>query len=162
MEQARQHIALYDATIKDDLLAVSKMCLVEGCRKPDYHQTPFFAEEFAEKRARALVGYSESLSGALAAAADQTKCPSPDKCLKDELLLEPRIQQALPHIRFFLLEVGWYGNVAIECCQRNIVEFSRAGIETIQTMCPPADNNELAEPGLQCDDEFRECFEFGI
>jgi thiamine pyridinylase len=83
LEQARQHIALYDATIKDDLLAVSKMCLVEGCRKPDYHQTPFFAEEFAEKRARALVGYSESLSGALAAAADQTKCPSADKCLKD-------------------------------------------------------------------------------
>ncbi len=83
LELARQHIAIYDATIKDDLLAVSKMCQVESCRKPDYHQTPFFAQEFAEKRARALVGYSESLSGALAAAADLTQCPAADKCLQD-------------------------------------------------------------------------------
>lgn len=83
LEQARQHIAIYDAAVKDDLLAISKICQIESCRKPDYHQTPFFAEEFVEKRARALVGYSESLNGALAAAADSTKCPAADKCLAD-------------------------------------------------------------------------------
>jgi hypothetical protein len=110
LEQARQHIAVYDPTIKDDLLALSKICQVESCRKPDYHQTPFFAEEFAEKRARALVGYSESLSGALAAAADPTKCPVADKCLKDndfdveEFPLDDKGTHALSWVDSFVLD----------------------------------------------------------
>ncbi len=110
LEQARQHIAVYDPTIKDDLLAVSKICQVESCRKPDYHQTPFFAEEFAEKRARSLVGYSESLSGALAAAADPTKCPVADKCLKDndfdveEFPLDDKGTHAMSWVDSFVLD----------------------------------------------------------
>jgi len=83
LEQARQHILLYDATLKDDLLGVSKLCEVESCRKSDYHLTPFFAEEFAEKHARALVGYSESLNGALVASADPAKCPAATACRTD-------------------------------------------------------------------------------
>jgi hypothetical protein len=51
---------------------------------------------------------------------------------------------------------------AAECRQRKIIEFSRAGIETIQPMSPSPDKNEFAKPGLQRDNEFRECFEFGI
>jgi thiamine pyridinylase len=83
LEQARQHIVLYDSALKDDLLGVSAICEVESCRKSDYHGTPFFAEEFAEKHARALVGYSESLNGALAANADATKCPMATACRAD-------------------------------------------------------------------------------
>ena len=83
LQQARQHIILYDSALKDDLLSVSKICEVESCRKSDYHGTPVFAEEFAEKRARALVGYSESLNGALIADADTSKCPSATACRTD-------------------------------------------------------------------------------
>jgi len=81
--QARQHIVLYDSGLKDDLLSVSRLCEVESCRKSDYHQTPFFAEEFAEKHARALVGYSESLNGALTADADPKKCAAASACRTD-------------------------------------------------------------------------------
>src|SRR5216684_4873374 len=66
------------------------------------------------------------------------------------------------HSRFFLFELGWYGNIAIQCRQRKVVEFPRAGIETIQSMCPSPDENDLAEPGLNRDDEFRKRLEFGI
>jgi thiamine pyridinylase len=83
LEKAREHVVVYDSALKDDLLAVSKICQVESCRKSDYHQTPFFAEEFAKKHARALVGYSESLTGALAASADPTKCPLVSACRTD-------------------------------------------------------------------------------
>jgi hypothetical protein len=83
LDQARQHIVLYDSALKDDLLGVSAICDVESCRKSDYHSTPFFAEEFAEKHARALVGYSESLNGALVANADATKCPMASACRAD-------------------------------------------------------------------------------
>ena len=83
LEQARKHIVLYDAAPKDDLVRVSRICVVEGCRKSDHHDTPFFAEEFAQRHARALVGYSESLNGALAAGADAAKCPPSSACRAD-------------------------------------------------------------------------------
>ena len=80
----------------------------------------------------------------------------------DELFFEPRLQQALPHGRFFLFELGRNSNISIECRQRKIVKLPRTGIETIQTMCPSSDKNHVAEPGLQRDDEFRKRFESGI
>ena len=83
LEQARQHIVVHDPALKGDLFGVWAICEVEGCRKIDYHGTPFFAEEFAEKHARALVGYSESLNGALAANADAAKCPVDSRCRAD-------------------------------------------------------------------------------
>jgi len=83
LDQARRHIALYDPILKDDLVAMSEVCAVEGCRKSEQHGTPFFAEEFAQKRARALVGYSESLNGALLAGADTSKCPTATSCRAD-------------------------------------------------------------------------------
>jgi len=36
---------------------------------------------------------------------------------------------------------------------RKIVELSRTRIDTIQAMCPSSDENDLAEPGLQRNDE---------
>jgi len=110
LDQARQHIVLYDSALKDDLLRVLKICEVESCRKSDYHQTPFFAEEFAERHARALVGYSESLNGALNADADQKKCPAGSACRTDanfdveELPLDDKGAHAMSWVDSFTLD----------------------------------------------------------
>ena len=53
------------------------------CRDSNQHQTAFFAEQFGAKRARALIGYSESLNGALKLATDKGKCPMAAACLVD-------------------------------------------------------------------------------
>jgi len=79
-----------------------------------------------------------------------------------ELFFEAGFQQAFTYGRFFLFELGWHGDIAIEGCQRKIIEFSRTGIEAIQTMCPSPDENDLAEPGLNRNNEFRKRFEFGF
>ena len=82
--------------------------------------------------------------------------------LSYELFFEAGLQQAFPYGRFFLFELGWYGDIAIEGCQRKIIEFSRTEIEAIQTMCPSPDENDLAEPGLNRNNEFRKRFKLGI
>jgi hypothetical protein len=74
--------------------------------------------------------------------------------LSDELFFEAGFQQALPHGGFFFFQFGRYGDIAIECRQRKIVELPRTGIEAIQTMCPSPDEDELAEPGLNRCNEF--------
>jgi len=111
LDQARQHIALYDPALKDDLVAVSKVCGVEGCRKSEHHGTPFFAEEFAQRRARALVGYSESLNGALLADADPSKCPTATSCRTDanfdveELPLDDKGAHTMSWVDSFTVDV---------------------------------------------------------
>src|SRR5258707_14306183 len=79
-----------------------------------------------------------------------------------ELFFEAGFQQPFAHSRFFLFELAWYGHIAIQCRQRKIVEFPRAGIETIQSMCPSPDENDLTKPGFNRAHEFRKRFEFRI
>lgn len=59
------------------------MCEQKTCRDSNQHQTTFFAEQFGAKRARALIGYPESLNGALKLASDKVKCPTTTACLAD-------------------------------------------------------------------------------
>ena len=80
----KEHIAAFDHDIEKDLIAIRDMCEESSCRDSSKHGTSFFAEEFDAKKARALIGYSESLNGALKWAADPTKCPVKDSCLHDE------------------------------------------------------------------------------
>jgi thiamine pyridinylase len=118
LEQARQHVVLYDSALKDDLVGLSRICVVESCRKSTYHDTPFFAEEFAEKHARALVGYSESLNGALAANADATKCPAGSACRADanfdveELPLDDKGAHTMSWVDSFTLDTKCKGQCA--------------------------------------------------
>lgn len=79
----KTHIAVFDTTIENDLARLRDLCEGTACRDSTKHATPFFAEEFETKKARALVGYSESLNGALKAAADKSKCPTDSACLQD-------------------------------------------------------------------------------
>jgi thiamine pyridinylase len=79
----KMHIAVFDAAIEKDLARLRDLCEGTACRDSKKHSTPFFAEEFETKKARALIGYSESLNGALKAAGDKSKCPTDRSCLHD-------------------------------------------------------------------------------
>jgi len=53
--------------------------------------------------------------------------------LRQRISLQNQPQQALANDRFFHLQFCWYGDVSIERGHWKIHEFSRAGIEAIQT-----------------------------
>jgi thiamine pyridinylase len=126
LEQARQHVALYDSAIKDDLLTLSRMCEAEGCRDSKHHGTPFFAEEFAEKHARAFVGYSESLAAALGASGDTSKCQTSNACLNDvdfdveELPLDDKGAHTMSWVDSFTVDAD-----CKDQCAKDAAEFVR-------------------------------------
>ncbi len=126
LEQALQHVALYDSGIRDDLKAIVGICEGEGCRDSNHHDTPFFAEEFAEKRARAFVGYSEKLADALTAKGDASKCPSANACLSDgdfdveELPLDDKGAHPMSWVDSFTLDAR-----CTDQCAKDAAEFTR-------------------------------------
>jgi|ERR1700733_7431217 len=102
-------IAVFDPSLESDLQALSDMCEV-GCRDSSRHGTAFFAEQFDAHNARALIGYSESLNGALKLASDQSKCPYAARCLDDadidveELPLDPKESKTMSWVDSFTVD----------------------------------------------------------
>jgi thiamine pyridinylase len=82
-DQVAAHVGAFDKTLEKDLVSIRNLCEQKTCRDPDKHDTSFFAEQFGAKHARALIGYSEKLNGALQLAADKSKCPTAGSCLND-------------------------------------------------------------------------------
>jgi thiamine pyridinylase len=103
------HIAVFDQTLESDLQALADMC-ENGCRDSKHHGTSFFAEQFDALRARALIGYSESLNGALKLASDPSKCSNADHCLRDsdidveELPLDPKGSKTMSWVDSFTVD----------------------------------------------------------
>jgi len=103
------HIAVFDPSLESDLRALSDMC-EGGCRDSSHHGTTFFAEQFDARKARTLIGYSESLNGALKLASDQSKCSYADRCLHDadidveELPLDPKGSKTMSWVDSFTVD----------------------------------------------------------
>jgi thiamine pyridinylase len=126
LEQARRHVVLYDVSLKNDLIAISRLCVVEECRKAEQHGTTFFAEEFAQKRARAFAGYSENLSAALGLSEDTSKCPNVSACRTDK---DFDVQQ-LPLDDKGLHTMSWVDSFTVDTnckdqCAKDAAEFIR-------------------------------------
>jgi thiamine pyridinylase len=104
------HIAVFDPSLESDLRALSEMCEGTACRDSNHHGTTFFAEEFDARIARALIGYSESLNGALKLALDKSKCPDAASCLHDadidveELPLDPKGNKTMSWVDSFTVD----------------------------------------------------------
>jgi thiamine pyridinylase len=108
----KEHIGIFDLDLEKDLAAIRDMCEGSSCRDSKKHSTPFFAEEFGAKKARALIGYSESLNGMLNLAADKSKCPDRNSCLQDrdidveELPLDPAANKAMSWVDSFTVDAN--------------------------------------------------------
>jgi thiamine pyridinylase len=77
-------IATIDTAIEGDILALKKYCDTASCRNKVLHDyTGTHGAEFARKRGKALVGYSEILHDVLA---EIPNCSSTDPCLSAEKL----------------------------------------------------------------------------
>lgn len=106
----KQHVAVFDPDVESDLAALRDRCEGASCRDSKKHGTSFFAEEFDAKKARALIGYSESLNGALMYAANNNNCPSAGACLQDadidveELPLDANGNHAMSWVDSFTLD----------------------------------------------------------
>jgi hypothetical protein len=78
-----QHVAPavqnLDPAIENDLIRLSKLCPNAGCRDQVFHEiTGIYGQQFARKRSKALVGYSELLRSVLI---EKSNCG--DDCLGD-------------------------------------------------------------------------------
>lgn len=63
---AQKHIDPADESLEADLVRVLKMCPVGSCRDQIFHElTGIYGREFALKRSKALIGYSELLHSVL-------------------------------------------------------------------------------------------------
>jgi thiamine pyridinylase len=68
-----------DSAVEDDLIRLSKLCPHGGCRDQIFHEiTGIYGQEFARKRSKALVGYSELLRSVLL---ENLNCPA--DCIGD-------------------------------------------------------------------------------
>ena len=120
------HVGTFDKSLESDLVSLREMCEQDTCRDSNQHETAFFAEQFGAKHARALIGYSESLNGALKQAANKAKCPSAAACLVDadidveELPLDSHAPKVMSWVDSFV--------VAKKCtdqCLADAAEFIR-------------------------------------
>jgi thiamine pyridinylase len=104
------HAGAFDKTLEKDLVSIRDLCEQKTCRDEDKHQTSFFAQQFGGKHARALIGYSESLNGALELAADRSKCLTAGSCLNDadidveELPLDSHASKAMSWVDSFVID----------------------------------------------------------
>jgi thiamine pyridinylase len=107
---AQQHIALFDQELEKDLFTIRDLCAGTICRDPKNHFSSIFAEQFASKQARALIGYSESLNGALRLGTDKNQCGNPGSCLSDqdidveELPLDEKGARAMSWVDSFVVD----------------------------------------------------------
>jgi thiamine pyridinylase len=80
--QVQSHLTPYDSTIEDNLKRVGSLCDAGFCRNGNYHQAiGFYGSQFVRGRARAFVGYSESLYYMLWEA--ENACAVKEKCYTD-------------------------------------------------------------------------------
>jgi thiamine pyridinylase len=64
--QVKQHIDPADESLEADLVRVLKLCPTGSCRDLVFHEiTGIYGQEFAQKRSKALIGYSELLHSVL-------------------------------------------------------------------------------------------------
>lgn len=64
--QVKQHIDPADTNLEADLVRVLKLCPTGSCRDQVFHEiTGIYGQEFALKRSKALIGYSELLHSVL-------------------------------------------------------------------------------------------------
>lgn len=69
-----------DSAVENDLVRLSKLCPDGGCRDPIFHElTGIYGQEFARKRSKVLVGYSELLHSVLL---EKSNCGA--DCLGDQ------------------------------------------------------------------------------
>jgi thiamine pyridinylase len=108
-DEVAAHVGAFDKTLEKDLVSIRDLCEQKTCRDDTKHQTSFFAEQFGAKHARALIGYSESLNGALELAANKSKCPA-GSCLSDtdidveELPLDSHASKAMSWVDSFVVD----------------------------------------------------------
>ncbi len=120
------HVGAFDKSLESDLVSIRDMCEQKTCRDSNQHQTTFFAEQFGAKHARALIGYSESLNGALKQAADKVKCPTAAACLTDadidvgELPLDSHAPKVMSWVDSFVVD-----KKCTEQCLADAAEFIR-------------------------------------
>jgi thiamine pyridinylase len=123
----KKHIAVFDSTLETDLVAIRDLCEGTSCRDSSKHGTTFFAQEFGAKKARALVGYSESLNGTLALAADKSKCPDLKSCLQDkdidveELPIDPQGSKTMSWVDSFTIDINCKDQCATDAV--NFIHF---------------------------------------
>jgi hypothetical protein len=109
-DEVAAHVGAFDKDIEKHLVSIRDLCEQKTCRDDKKHQTSFFAEQFGAKHARALIGYSESLNGALEMAADKSKCPTATSCLGDadidveELPLDSHASKAMSWVDSFVID----------------------------------------------------------
>jgi hypothetical protein len=109
-DEVAAHVGAFDKDIEKDLVSIRDLCEQKTCRDQNRHQTSFFAEQFGAKHARALIGYSESLNGALELAADKSKCPTAGSCLNDadidveELPLDSHASKVMSWVDSFVID----------------------------------------------------------
>jgi thiamine pyridinylase len=120
------HVGAFDKGLESDLVAIRDICEQKTCRDSNQHQTAFFAEQFGAKRARALIGYSESLNGALKLATDKGKCPTAAACLVDsdidveELPLDSHAPKVMSWVDSFVVD-----KKCTDQCLADAAEFIR-------------------------------------
>jgi thiamine pyridinylase len=62
----KDHLQTADTALEDDLIRIVKMCPTGMCRDSIFHElTGFYGQEFANGRAKTLIGYSELLHSVL-------------------------------------------------------------------------------------------------
>lgn len=82
LSQVQSHLAPYDSGIENDLRRVGSLCDAGFCRSGNYHAAiGFYESQFAHGRARAFVGYSESLYYVRWEA--ENACAAKEKCITD-------------------------------------------------------------------------------
>jgi thiamine pyridinylase len=104
-DHVQNHIKTADESLEADLVRVLKLCPTGSCRDQIFHElTGIYGQEFAQRRSKALIGYSELLHSVLA---EGTVCGP--ACLHDSDLQV----SALPLDDAGTVPISWVDSFAI-------------------------------------------------
>jgi len=118
------HLSSLDPILQSDLIRLRSLCDADYCRSQDYHENKpeIYGRQFARGRARALIGYSETLNAVLNETNES--CSIDEKCLTDDKIgvLELGTDDAGLH------QVAWVDSFSVDTkctgqCAKDAISF---------------------------------------
>ncbi len=159
MAQVQGHLGTYDAEIEKDLERIGQLCDPGFCRSQDYHEAVgFYGSQFARRRARALVGYSEVLHDVLWEA--QNAPSVEEKCYTDadlsvtKLPLDDHGSSQMSWVDLLTIDKGCVGQCLSDAVAFiNYVTSDKIQLQVLTGSPPryllPASATLYSNPGLQ-------------